>query len=343
MMMKSIVRLAIALLLCVPITAASVSSAEAPPARPTVAILLFDGVEIIDYSGPYEVFGAAGYDVYTVGRSKAPVTTAMGLTVVPKYDFSDAPHADILVVPGGRITQPRGDSQTLDWIRQMTAAVKHTLSVCNGAIILADAGLLDGLSATTTDGWIPRMRKAYPKIHVVDDQRFVDNGKIITTAGLSAGIDGALHVVEISNGRSEAQQVALGLEYNWQPDHPFARASLADKQFPDFDLKPVGDWAVSDTAGDRTHWRIAFDGGKGRNAAQVMSYVADRLQADGNWKRVSAGGGGNLRSSWTFTGHDGQPWDGDVTIEPLKSDSGDYRIIFAIARKSENALRRRGG
>jgi putative intracellular protease/amidase len=342
-MMNSIVRLAIALLLCLPLTAAAAPAAESPPARPTVAILLFNGVEIIDYSGPYEFFGAAGYDVYTVGRTKAPVTTAMGLTVVPKYDFSDAPHADIVLVPGGRITEPRGDSQTLDWIRQMTAAAKHTLSVCNGAIILADAGLLDGLSATTTDGWIPRMRKAYPKIHVVDDQRFVDNGKIITTAGLSAGIDGALHMIEITSGKSEAQRVALGLEYNWQPDHPFARAALADKQFPDFDLKPVGDWNISDTAGDRTHWRIVFDGGKGKDAAQVMNYVAGRLQADGNWKRVSARGGGDLGSSWIFTGHDGQPWNGNVTIEPLKSDSGDYRMIFAIARKSDSSLHRRVG
>ena len=341
-MIRSIVRIAVALVLCMPLTAASVSSAQTTSARPRVAILLFDGAEIIDFSGPYEVFGAAGYDVYTVARTKEPITTAMGMTVVPKYAFSDVPRPDILLVPGGRITQPRGDTQTLEWIRQVTAVAKHTISVCNGAIILADAGLLDGLSATTTDGWIPRMRKAYPRIHVVDDQRFVDNGKIITTAGLSAGIDGALHLVEISSGKSEAQQVALGLEYNWQPDHAFARAALADKQFPDFDLKPVGDWAVSDTTGDRTHWRIAFDGGKGRGAAQVMSYVADRLQTDGKWKRVRNRGRGYLSSSWTFTGRDGQPWHGDVSIQPLKSSSGDYRIVFAIARKSESGIDHQG-
>jgi putative intracellular protease/amidase len=328
-----------ALLLCLPLTTAA-CAAESLPARPRVAILLFDGVEIIDYSGPYEVFGAAGFDVYTVGRSKAPLTTSMGLTVVPKYEFSDMPRPDILVVPGGNITRPRGDSQTLEWIRQTTAAALHTLSVCNGAVILADAGLLNGLSATATDGWIPRMRKAYPKIHVVDDQRFVDNGKIITTAGLSAGIDGALHVVQVLNGKSAAQRVALGLEYNWQPDEPFVRAALADKQFPDFDLKPVGDWDVSDTEGDRSHWRIAFDGGKGKDATQVMDYVAAQLIADGRWKRVSAHSGGrNLNSLWTFTGRDGRAWNGRVAIEPIKSDSGDYRITFAIARKASRDVR----
>lgn len=342
--MKSMVRLLLAFLICLPLTAAAYSAQEEPHSRPRVAILLFDGVEIIDYSGPYEVFGAAGYDVYTVGRSKAPVTTAMGLTVVPKYDFADMPRPDILLVPGGNITRPRADPETLDWIRKTTALVKHTLSVCNGAVILADTGLLDGLSATATDRWIPRMRVAYPKIHMVDDQRFVDNGKIITTAGLTAGIDGALHVVKLFDGNVTAQQVALGIEYNWQPDQPFVRAALADKQFPDFDLKPVGDWDISDTAGDQSHWRMAFDGGKGRTAAEVMDYVASKLEAEGKWTHVSTNSaGGRLKSAWTFTGSDGRPWTGHVAIEPMNSNAGDYRIVFAIARKIQDDKVRKAG
>jgi hypothetical protein len=183
-------------------------------------------------------------------------------------------------------------------------------------------------------GWIPRMRKGYPKIHVVDDQRFVDNGRIVTTAGLSAGMNGALHLVELSSGRPEAQQLALYLEYNWQRDHPFVRASLADKQLPNLDLKPVGEWTLSTTAGDQSHWRIAFDGGKGKDAAQIMSCVATRLPTDKNWQPVSTSGEGrNIISNWTFTGRDGRPWDGSVAIEPMKTDSSDYRITFVIARK----------
>ena len=335
-MVRSLHRLVIALLLCFPLTAAAVSTAESPPPRPRVAILMFDGVEIIDYSGPYEVFGAAGYEVYTVAQTKAPVTTAMGLTVVPKYEFSDMPPPDILVVPGGNITQPRNDPRTLDWIRQTTATVKHTMSVCNGAVILADSGLLNGLSATATDHWIPQMRKAYAQIHVVDDQRFVDNGKIITTAGLSAGIDGALHVVQIMNGRSDAQRVALGLEYDWRPDRPFVRAALADKQFPDFDLQPIGGWTLSDTAGDRGHWRISFEGGKGRTASEIMAYVAERLRTDGKWTRVPGGNSDHrASSSWTFTGRDGHSWNGRVTVEPMKTASSDYQLVLAIARRDE--------
>jgi transcriptional regulator GlxA family with amidase domain len=104
-------------------------------------------VEIIDYTGPYEVFGAEKYDVYTVAASKAPVTTSMGMTVVPKYSHSDAPPPDILVVPGGYTPKIRADSATKAWIRKTSQTNLHTISVCNGAFILAEAGLLDGLPA----------------------------------------------------------------------------------------------------------------------------------------------------------------------------------------------------
>src|SRR6266852_4079568 len=174
-----------------------------------VAILIFDGVQIIDYTGPYEVFGSADFDVYTVAETTAPVTTAMGMTVVPKHTFADAPQPDVLVVPGGGVKATRDSAPTLRWIRDVTARAQYTMSVCNGSFILGSAGLLDGLNATTTSGNIDRMRAAFPEIHVVDDQRVVDNGKIITTGGLSAGIDGALHVISKMQGAGRAQQVAL--------------------------------------------------------------------------------------------------------------------------------------
>lgn len=311
------------------LSAAVPPAVPAAPARPRVAILVFDGVEIIDYSGPYEVFGAAGYDVYTVAAKKSPVTTAMGLQVVPKYDFSDAPSPDILVVPGGRIVGPRADQVTLQWIRDETAAAKHTLSVCNGAVIMADTGLLDGLSATATDGWIPRMRKAYPKIHIVNDQRYVDNGKIITTAGLSAGIDGALHVLEVMDGTAAAQQVALGIEYDWRPAQPFVRAALADKQIPDIEMKPVGQWKITDTRGDRTHWAMALEGTSDRAAASVMEYLAAHL-ASASWTRVQDPGDGQSASAWSFKGADGHLWSGTIAISPVARQEKTYRLDVAI-------------
>src|SRR5262249_52563175 len=156
-------------------------------------------------------------EVYTVAATHDPITTAMGMTVVPKYSFADAPAPEVLVVPGGGVRAASQHAPTLQWVREVTARDRHTMSVCNGAFILASAGLLDGLTATTTAHNIERLRTQYPRVHVVDDQRWVDNGKIITTGGLSAGIDGALHVVSRLRGAGVAQQVALGEEYAWSP------------------------------------------------------------------------------------------------------------------------------
>ncbi|MFI5120410.1 MAG: DJ-1/PfpI family protein [Thermoanaerobaculia bacterium] len=203
--------------------AANREKEAAARAQKKVAILIFNGVEIIDYTGPWEIFGAAGFDVYTVAGTKEPVTTAMGMTVLPKYTFADAPQPDVLVVPGGGVKEAQGSAATLKWVTGATAGTTHTMSVCNGAFILASAGLLDGLTATTTSGNIAKLTAEYPKTKVVDDQRFVDNGKIITTAGLSAGIDGALHVVSRMLGPGTAQKVALVEEYDWRPGAAWKR------------------------------------------------------------------------------------------------------------------------
>jgi putative intracellular protease/amidase len=203
-----------------------------------VAILIFDGVEIIDYTGPWEVFGAAGFEVYTVAATKEPVTTAMGMTVLPKYTFGDAPQADVLVVPGGGVKAAQGSAPTLKWVTDASARTALTMSVCNGAFILASAGLLDGLTATTTSGNIARLSAEYPKTKVVDDQRFVDNGRIITTAGLSAGIDGALHVVSRMLGPGMAQKVALVEEYDWHPDAAWKRGQRVGGGSPSATASP---------------------------------------------------------------------------------------------------------
>src|SRR5262245_46585900 len=142
--------------------------------RRRVGILVFDGVQIIDSMGPYEIFGAAGFEVATVAESKSPITTAMRLTLVPRYTFADAPRFDVLVVPGGGVEEARHSEATLRFVRETTSRAEHTLSVCNGAFILASAGLLDGLTATTTAHLIPALRAEFPRTKVVDDRRFVD-------------------------------------------------------------------------------------------------------------------------------------------------------------------------
>ncbi|HEX8922649.1 MAG TPA: DJ-1/PfpI family protein, partial [Pyrinomonadaceae bacterium] len=189
-------------------TACAQANKAAPSARPAVAernlaILLFDGVQIIDYTGPYETFGHAfkkdggAINIYTVAEKAGPITTAMGMSVNPTYSFENAPQPDILVLPGGGGVWKQLEAPgVISWVQDKAQKAEVVLSVCNGAFFLAKAGLLDGLEATTTFSLIARLKEAAPKAKVVDNVRYVDNGKIITTAGLSSGIEGSLHVIE---------------------------------------------------------------------------------------------------------------------------------------------------
>jgi len=315
--------------------AANHARESAARAQKKVAILIFDGVEIIDYTGPWEVFGAAGFDVYTVAGTKEPVTTAMGMTVLPKYTFADAPQPDVLVVPGGGVKAARDDAATLKWVTDATARTAHTMSVCNGAFILASAGLLDGLTATTTSGNIARLKAEYPKTNVVDDKRFVDNGKVITTAGLSAGIDGALHIVSRMLGQGMAQKVALAEEYDWRPRAAFVRAALADRLIPDVDLDALGNWTLVSTEGGRDRWEIAFRGTSDLSAAEVMDQIGRDLTTKGKWTSVTAAATrspSTRTSQWKLTGRDGKPWTGTLTIQASPAESHQYTGKLTVAR-----------
>lgn len=305
------------------------SPAPAPP-RPRVAILLFDGVEIIDFTGPYEVFGAAQFDVYTVAESHAPVTTAMGMTVVPKYGFADAPQADVLVVPGGTVADVVTREPVLAWVKAQSAGTRQTMSVCNGAFLLANAGLLDGLTATTTFGNVARLRAAFPKVKVVDDVRFVDNGRVLTTGGLSAGIDGALHVVRKLEGLGLAQQVALSGEYDWRPEAPFVRGALAERYLPRVDLAPLGDWTVMRTQGGTDRWALELTGSSDLSTAQLRQRLGEGLVKVGGWTRAAEDTSG--RSTWTFRGRAGEPWTGVLTVESVAGSKGRYAVALRIAR-----------
>ncbi|MEL6543140.1 MAG: DJ-1/PfpI family protein [Myxococcota bacterium] len=150
----------------------------------TVAILVFDGVQIIDFSGPYEVFGQSRFDVFTVSRDGKPLNTAMNLRIEPRHSFSTAPTPDVLVIPGGHVDKLRTDRSIQEWIRRTSREADHVLSVCNGALVLASTGLLDGKTATTFYKALDELERSAPKTRIVRDQRFVDNGKIITSAGL---------------------------------------------------------------------------------------------------------------------------------------------------------------
>jgi putative intracellular protease/amidase len=300
----------------------------------TVVILLFPGVEIIDYTGPYEVFGQAGFEVFTVAESKSPITTAMGMTVVPRFAFSDCPKPDVLVVPGGNVASATGSETTVQWVKEQAGRAGSVLSVCNGAFILAKAGLLDGLSATTFHGLIDSLKRDAPKTKVVSDQRFVDNGKIVTAAGLSSGIDGALHVVEKLRGHGFAQSCALGLEYDWRPDAGWARAALADSRIPDLPFLRATPHRVLRTEGTRERWDAEVEVDSEEEPASLLGRVDRDLETTGKWARVGGKPVGG-KSEWTFADADGARWSASSWVKASDTASAKRRILgFHVQRVS---------
>ena len=196
---------------------------EDRPAR-KVAILVFEGVELLDFAGPGEVFDAASsgraFEVFTVAPSAEPITSQRFVTVTPTYALADSPKPDVLVVPGGNVSSLLRNEAAMAWIEERAAQAEVVLSVCNGALVLARAGLLDGLEATTHAGTLETLRAWAPKTVVHEGRRFVDNGKIVTSAGVSAGIDASLHLVSRLIGPDDARATATYMEYAWTGPQP---------------------------------------------------------------------------------------------------------------------------
>lgn len=203
-------------------------SASAATYTKNVAVVIYEGVEILDFAGPAEVFAvAAGYgafdgqrafNVYTVSKTKEPIVSQGFIDVVPDYSIDDAPRPDVLILPGGSSQSVIGDPAFLGWVESASAGAENVLTVCTGAFIAGRAGLLDGAEATTWYNAVPRLAAQFPEAKVHEGRRFVDNGKLITTAGVSAGIDGSLHFVARTLGRYVADRTAEYMEYRWNPE-----------------------------------------------------------------------------------------------------------------------------
>lgn len=186
-----------------------------------IAILLFDDVEVLDFAGPFEVFavadelqGHAMFSVFTVAENLGTIRARNGLKVVPHFSREACPAPQVLVVPGGFGTRTLLQKPALlEWLRLKAKHAEIVMSVCTGALVLAKAGLLDGLRATTHHECFDLLRKIAPHTEIVETERFVDNGRILTAAGISAGIDCSLHVVERLLGSESAARTAQYMEY----------------------------------------------------------------------------------------------------------------------------------
>lgn len=193
-----------------------------PPAQGSipVAFVISNGAQIIDFTGPWEVFQDVmvpgrtdhPFRLYTVSESTSPIHASGGMKIVPDYTFGNAPAPKVIVIPA----QSPPNEATLEWIRKSTKSTDVTMSVCTGAFVLAKAGLLSGKSATTYHGAFRTFAAQFPDIHLKRGARFVEDGNVATAGGLSSGIDLALRVVERYFGRDIAQRTAYDLEYQGQ-------------------------------------------------------------------------------------------------------------------------------
>jgi transcriptional regulator GlxA family with amidase domain len=188
-----------------------------------VAILMFDNVEVLDFAGPYEVFGVSGgrdnkrlYDVFTVAQHAKPVMARNNLSVNPDYTFDTMPDAHVFVIPGGFGTRrEKHNASLLRFVRERVEKAESVVSICSGALVLAKAGLLKGMEATSHRGALDELAADEPSCTVHRQARVVDNGKLVVSAGILMGIDASLYTVAKHHGLSQAQETARYMEYDW--------------------------------------------------------------------------------------------------------------------------------
>ena len=189
-----------------------------------IALLIFDDVEVMDFSGPFEVFSVTNelnnyelFDIKIVAIDSKPVKAKNGLSINPDCSINEALKADIVIIPGGDGTRPLlTKTEVINWIKQISSNAELVISVCSGSLILAQAGLLNGLKATTHHQVLETLRNIATDTEIIDNVRFIDNGKIITSAGISAGIDMSFHVIERLYGHLIAAATEKHMEYRRQ-------------------------------------------------------------------------------------------------------------------------------
>ncbi|KJY95778.1 DJ-1/PfpI family protein [Pseudoalteromonas ruthenica] len=188
-----------------------------------VGIYIYDQAEVLDFSGPFEVFSTASrvckndnpFDVFLISESGNAISARAGYRVMPNYGFNDHPMIDVLIVAGGVHSNEIGKSQVMEWISQQSTNASITASVCTGAFLLAKAKVLKEHKVTTHWEDMANLRSEFPKLNVIENVRWIDEGNIITSGGISAGIDMSLHLVSRLHSNDLAEKTARQMDFSW--------------------------------------------------------------------------------------------------------------------------------
>lgn len=193
----------------------------------TVGLLVFNEIEVLDLGGPFEVFSVASrvagrrgevvpFQPLLIARSLEPIAARGGFRVLPDATLQECPKLEVLIVPGGVVNAVQADEEVVAWVRRQSSQTELTAAVCTGAFVLAQAGLLAGLRATTHWEDQADLAREFPDLSVIPGQSWVDEGRIVTSGGISAGIDMSLHLVERLHSRELALATARQMEYRWK-------------------------------------------------------------------------------------------------------------------------------
>lgn len=188
-----------------------------------VALYIYDQAEVLDFSGPFEVFSTASricssadpFNVFLVSEKGDVVMARGGYSVNPSYGFHNHPEIDVLIVAGGVHNREMSKARVLDWIAEQAKKAKLVASVCTGAFLLAKADVLTNENVTTHWQDIPDLRRSYPNLTVHEARPWIDAGTVVTSAGISAGIDMSLHLVSRLYGSELAEKTARQMEFAW--------------------------------------------------------------------------------------------------------------------------------
>ena len=188
-----------------------------------VGIYVFDGVEVLDFAGPFEVFSRANFNgeklfnAFTIGKTREVITTYNNLKLIPEKSFSDNLNLDVLILPGGNGIQKHELQipNTLEWIKAQSKQVPIVASVCTGALLLGAIGILDNKKATTHHEHLEELKSLSPSVELVENAPFVDQGNVLTSAGIATGIDLSLHIVSRLFGEAAAKQTAKTIAFKY--------------------------------------------------------------------------------------------------------------------------------
>ncbi|CAM2069700.1 DJ-1/PfpI family protein [Sulfidibacter corallicola] len=309
-----------------PLVKASVLK-EQKQQQKNMAVLIFDGMETLDMTGPWEVFHhQPELNLFTVSHDGKPITS-MGLKIAADYSLANCPPSSYLLIPGGGVNAMLRNKTVIEWVKTRAEAAEMVFSVCNGAFILAETGLLDGKSATTFHSLLDDLERDYPKVKVHFDRRWVDNGKYITSAGIASGLDMSFYAVQKLFGKDRAEGTAGHIEYYWNQDPKVtihARSLLPDMDFPE-----GTDFEATTDTGDAGHWRIEGILTLPKTHEELRAHLGAQMVKN-QWKPTK--GKPNQAEHWQFEDRAGQSWQGRIQAEPVGRHR--FKVSLEIQPKS---------